>query len=130
VSALGKKRHRVDVARRLIVGSLVASFEKQKTILYSANQSTENVLFRVLDSSLPWWTERDSWARWSTTSSTLKTDLNKLVGDGSLLRHATVDPQSEHVALHSDVTLHQAILALEGSNQKYADQRRSRITAT
>ena len=129
VSALGKKRHRVDVARRLIVGSLVASFENQKNILYSASQPTQNVLFRVMDSSLPWWTEKDSWGRWLSTSPKLKNDLIKSAGDASKLQYATIDPQSESTALHSDLTLHQAILTLESSNQKNASQSRSRITA-
>ena len=68
VSALGKKRHRVEVARRLVFGSVVASFESRKDVLYP-EESKKNALFRVLDCSLPWWTERDSWGRWTSTSS-------------------------------------------------------------
>jgi hypothetical protein len=52
------------MARRLVVGSIVGSFENQKSIIYPESSASENVLFRVLDSSLPWWTERDDWGRW------------------------------------------------------------------
>jgi len=69
VSALGKKRHRVEIARRLIFGSLLASFENQKTVLYPTEHSRKEVLFRVLDRSLPWWADRDKWGRWTSTSS-------------------------------------------------------------
>lgn len=71
VSALGKKKHRVEVARRLVFGSVVASFETQKNILYPAALS-KNALFRVLDSSLPWWTDRDPWGRWACASQGTK----------------------------------------------------------
>jgi hypothetical protein len=130
VSALGKKRHRVDVARRLIVGSLVASFENQKQILYSGYQHTRNVLFRVMDSSLPWWTEKDSWGRWSSTSSGVQPDLTKLLGDDSMLRLATIDAQPDNAGLHSCLTLPEAILRLEGGTETDASQSRSRIIAT
>ena len=120
----------MDVARRLIVGSLVASFENQKQILYSGYQPTRNVLFRVMDSSLPWWTEKDSWGRWSSTSSGVKPALTKLLGDDSMLRFATVDPQPDNADLHSCLTLPEAILRLEGSTETDASQRRSRIIAT
>jgi hypothetical protein len=70
ISALGKKRHRVEIARRLVVGSLVASFENQKDIFYQAGDTKGNALFRVLDSSQPWWTEKDTWGRWRKISTT------------------------------------------------------------
>jgi len=109
---------------------LVASFENQKQILYSDYQPTRNVLFRVMDSSLPWWTEKDSWGRWSSTSSGVKSALTKLVGDGAKLRFATVDPQPDSTDLHSCLTLPEAILRLESSTEMDASQGRSRIVAT
>ena len=130
MSALGKKRHRVDIARRLIVGSLVGSFEKQKHILYSASQPARNVLFRVIDSSLPWWTGKDSWSRWSSISSSSKDDRARLVGDTSKLLFATGDTRSDGTTTPPNLTLPQAIIMLEGSNKKDGSQSRSRITAT
>ena len=120
----------MDVARRLIVGSLVASFENQKQILYSGFQTNRNVLFRVMDSSLPWWTEKDSWGRWSSTSSGVKSALTTLVGDDSKLHFATIDPQPDSRDMPSCLTLPEAILRLEGSTETDPSQRRSRIIAT
>jgi hypothetical protein len=65
IAALGKKRHRVENSRRLIFGSMAATFESNKDIyVFDRDAQEKNAVIRVLDSSLPWWTERDRWGRW------------------------------------------------------------------
>jgi hypothetical protein len=66
ISALGKKRHRVDFARQLTAGSLLKSFEANKDVAYVRGEREANKLIQFLDPSLPWWSRRDRWARWTT----------------------------------------------------------------
>jgi hypothetical protein len=79
ISALGKKRHRVEIARRLVVGSFVAAHENHKDIYYEADDTQGHALFRVLDTSLPWWTEKTSWGRWKKISPTEDSKDDSLV---------------------------------------------------
>jgi hypothetical protein len=129
VSALGKKRHRVDVARRLIVGSLVASFEQQKEILYCPEQPERNVLFTILDSSLPWWAERDSWGRWTSTSARNSMTISGLGSHDPTLLFASVNTSVHESSLPSILTLSEAITRLHSHDKNDGSQSRSRLTA-
>ena len=126
VSALGKKRHRVEVARRLVFGSVVASFEGRKDILYP-EQSKKNALFRVLDSSLPWWTERDSWGRWTSASPGPKhaAPIPKLDTDTQLC-FATTRSQTETT---DTISLSQVIQSLADNANGESSQKRVSIVA-
>lgn len=128
VSALGKKRHRVEVARRLVFGSFVASFESRKDILY-AGESKKNALFRVLDRSLPWWTERDSWGRWASASPGPKdsASISKLDADTQLCL-ATMNSQSE-IDTSSSMALSRAIQSLADNANAESSQKRVSIVA-
>ena len=133
ISALGKKRHRVEIARQLVVGSLVGNFEKHKDILYPADDTTGNALLRVLDSSLPWWTERDTWGRW-TTKRAVNNDLQPTKnavfrGENIKLQLASSDGHFDDKHAGSTTTLSQMIQQLRGSNQNGTSKRQSRITA-
>jgi len=66
ISALGKKRHRLDFARQLVAGSLIRSFEPNKDMASLCGERPSNKLIQFMDPSLPWWTKRDCWARWTT----------------------------------------------------------------
>src|SRR5436190_14974344 len=98
------------MARRLVYGSFVASFESRKEILYAAEQHDSNAVFRVLDPSLPWWTERDSWARWISTVSAGKepTTTSNLAPTSQFLL-ARTNPEDESPKSSSTVSLSQAI---------------------
>ena len=63
---MGKKRHRIDFARQLIVGALLRSSEEKKQLAYLTKDKESNKLVQLLDPSLPWWTKHDRWARWTT----------------------------------------------------------------
>lgn len=132
ISALGKKRHRVEIARQLVFGSLVASFETGKHILCPTNQMRGNVLFRILDSTLPWWAERDTWGRWSTASSnaTAPKVESKLCGASKFLCLASKDQLGHAIDSLPVLTLTDAIHSLAENTEKTDSQRRSRIIAT
>ena len=128
VSALGKKRHRVEVARRLVFGSVVASFESRKDILYP-EECKKNALFRVLDCSLPWWTERDSWGRWTSTSPGPKDSatIPKLDAAAQFCL-ATIKSQTETDA-SSSMALSQVIQSLADNANGESSQKRVSIVA-
>jgi hypothetical protein len=132
ISALGKKRHRVEIARQLVVGSLVGNFEKHKDILYPADDTTGKALLRVLDSSLPWWTERDTWGRWTTKRAVKKDVLasNEHVfpGRSSQFQLASSDGRYDHTDVESKATLFQIIQQLAGG-QDHTSKRQFRINA-
>jgi len=68
ISALGKKRHRIDFARQLVVSSLTRCSEIKQDLAYAASSSSANGLLPALDPSLPWWAEKTRWARWSSSA--------------------------------------------------------------
>ena len=113
VTALGKKRHRVEMARRLVLGSVVGSFENQKNILYPHIDMQGNVLVKVLDSSLPWWTERDSWGRWST--ATQKVNSLSLANEAFKVCNSISTGRIETVKSRSAMTLSDVVEALADS---------------
>ena len=66
---MGKKKYRLETARRLVFASMMSSHENSKVILFPPEQARGNALFQVLDPSLPFWAERDKWARWTSISA-------------------------------------------------------------
>jgi hypothetical protein len=133
VSALGKKRHRVDIARRLVVGSLVGNFERRKQILYPADDTAGKGLLRVLDSSLPWWTERDTWGRW-TVKRALDNGLQAATslpffGESLKLQLARSDGHVEYKDPGSTMTLLQMIQQLLSDREQGGSKRQFRVTA-
>jgi hypothetical protein len=134
ISALGKKRHRVEFARQLVVGCLLGNFEKYKEIFYPVNDTHGNALLRILDSSLPWWAERDTWGRWTTkhsVESEKKSATNIPVsGDGLKFTLASSDPMSKHEDMDLPMTLSQVVEMLLNDRQHSASNRQFCITAT
>ena len=116
------------MARRLVYGSFVASFESRKQILYAAEQHNSNALFRVLDPSLPWWTERDSWARWTSTSSGRKESTTTLnLTASSQFSLARINPEAESPESSSTVSLSQAIQDLASDPNGESSKKRVSI---
>lgn len=134
ISALGKKRHRVEFARQLVVGCLLRNFEKYKKIFRPADDTSEKALLRVLDSSLPWWAERDTWGRWTTkhfVESEMKSATNIPVsGNGLRVTLACSDRMPEHQDMDLPMTLSQVVEMLLNDRQNSASNRQFRITAT
>jgi hypothetical protein len=134
VSALGKKRHRVDIARRLVVGSLRASYEDKKDVYYQADDSCGNALFRILDSSQPWWTEKDSWGRWKKVSTVDTATANSLpplrLGRENFgLRLASADGRVNHTISQPSLPLSQVIHNFTDNNHNHSKQGQVRILA-
>jgi hypothetical protein len=90
-----------------------------------------NVLFRVLDSTLPWWAERDTWGRWSAVSSyaTVPKVESKLCGMSKLLCLAPRDQLSHSLDLPPGLTLMEAINSLAENTEGMGALGRSRIIA-
>jgi|SRR5579859_3104098 len=134
ISALGKKRHRVEIARQLVVGSLVGNFEKNKDIFYPANDSVGNALLRVLDSSLSWWTERDTWGRWTMKRAaeigSQMTPNSRFRGESLKLRLASSNRQSLNDNARSIITLSQVIQQLLNGVENGTPKTQFRVTAT
>jgi|SRR5579859_6931125 hypothetical protein len=134
ISALGKKRHRVEFARQLVVGCLLGNFEKHKEIFCPADDTSGKALLRVLDSSLPWWAERDTWGRWTTkhsVESEMKSVTNIPVSaNGPKFTLASSDRMSEYQDMDLPMTLSQVVEMLLNDRQNSASNRQFRITAT
>jgi hypothetical protein len=130
VSALGKKRHRVEVARRLVFGSFVSSHENQKDIFYPVLQSKGNVLFQVLDSSLPWWTERDSWGRWALASpGTEYSEAKYKWAHETQLCLAKIKSKNEATGTRLIMSLSDAVHKLANDANAQSPQKQTRIVA-
>lgn len=134
ISALGKKRHRVEIARQLVVGSLNGNFEKNKDIFYPVDDTAGNALLRVLDSSLPWWTERDTWGRWTKTRAAENglqmTTNSRFRGESLKLQLASSNRHSQYENAVSTITFSQVIQQLLDGVQDGAPKTQFRMTAT
>lgn len=134
VSALGKKRHRVEFARQLVVGCLLGNFERDKEIFHPADDTNGKALLRILDSSLPWWAERDTWGRWTTkrsVESELKSAINIPVSGESLkLKLTSSDRLSKYQDMDSPMTLSQVVEMLLKERQNSNSNRQFSVTAT
>jgi hypothetical protein len=136
ISALGKKRHRVEIARRLVVGSLVAAHENQKDIYYQADDTQGHALFRVLDTSLPWWTEKTSWGRWKKVSpaedskgDSLAPAALRLGKDSFGVHLASSEGRVNYSIDESPSLLSQVIPDFAGNSSKQSPQSQIRMVA-
>jgi hypothetical protein len=121
---LGKKKYRVETARRLVFGSMISSHEKSKTILFAPDQG-RGALFRVLDPSLPFWAERDLWARWMNVSGheelLIGQDGSSQVSFSDCLQRLLVAPQRRGDDVKQFISFEKAIQSLlfpQGSENK------------
>ena len=130
ISSLGKKRHRVEIARQLVVGSMVATHEAQKNILYPSEDTSKRALFQVLDPSLPWWTEKNAWSRWANMSSLgTVSNLAPMPLKYLPLRVASSNRQIQSPEGQSNTSLTQVIEALANAPENPSAKRSSRILA-
>jgi hypothetical protein len=133
ISSLGKKRHRVEIARQLVIGSMVATHEAQKDILYPAEDSSKRALLQVLDPSLPWWTEKNAWSRWGNMSS-METVSNPTSESAIPLKYlplyvASSNRQIRSPEGQSHTSLTQVIEGLAHAPENTSAKRSSRILA-
>ena|SRR5271156_1607219 len=122
IAALGKKRHRVESSRRLIFGSMAATFESKKDI-YVPDQEAQkkNATIRILDSSLPWWTERDKWARWAASLPQAQDKSAWMKGDESVqFRLVSSNRQLPEVDKVNPGSLSQILESLSSDRTKHA----------
>jgi hypothetical protein len=123
----------VEIARQLVVGSMVATHEAQKDILYPAEDTSKRALFQVLDPSLPWWTEKNAWSRWANMSS--PSTVPNPASDSPIslkylpLHVASSNRQTQSPGGQSNTSLTQVMEALTNVPENTAEKRSSRILA-
>jgi hypothetical protein len=124
----------VEIARRLVVGSLRASFEQQKDIYYESEDGQGNALFRVLDGSQPWWTEKDIWGRWKKVSLSENSANDsfapiRLGKDNFGVRLASTNGQIDRSVIQPSIPLSQVIYNFANDAKKETEQSQLRIVA-
>jgi hypothetical protein len=126
---LGKKRHRVETARRLVFGSMVRSYESVKEIYAPTSDHADYGLFRVLDNSLPFWAHRDSWGRLSSVSSRSRNEPAEADNDSILGTFAPVKTVQNSSSASTAASLSDAVQDLARAREPTSNQKLSRIVA-
>jgi hypothetical protein len=126
---LGKKRHRVENARRLVFGSMVRSHERLKEIYAPTSDHADYGLFRVLDSSLPFWAHRDAWGRLSSVSSRSRNEPAEADNDSILGTFTPIKTIADSMPTSTAASLPDAVQHLARAREATSDQKFSRIVA-